>query len=245
MITERYTYSAYGSPKITDASGAVRTISAMDNRYFYTAREWDRSLNIHFFRARQMDYVGRFLSKDPIGYYGSDWNLYEFCRSTPVALLDPSGKKVEVCCRGTQICSPIDTANNCLGAKHCWTRTETIEVGMGPGGGGVPGNNYDCPSIGTTLNDHTGEGEKPGASCTTIPGCDEECINGSLSLGTPTGLWAPPFNDCNSVMADILKKCNCPNTCLKWRAVKHGMQCKTGILRRECVQWLENTMWHY
>jgi hypothetical protein len=51
-ITERYAYSAYGSPTITNASGTVQTSSANNNRYTYTGREWDSSLSLYYYRAR-------------------------------------------------------------------------------------------------------------------------------------------------------------------------------------------------
>ena len=39
-IKERYSYTAYGTPTITDAAGATLTTSADNNRYLYTGREY-------------------------------------------------------------------------------------------------------------------------------------------------------------------------------------------------------------
>jgi len=36
--------------------------------------------------------IGRFISRDPIGFEGSPWNLYEFLSANPGNQLDPSGK---------------------------------------------------------------------------------------------------------------------------------------------------------
>lgn len=36
-------------------------------------------------------FTGRFLTRDPIGYEGSEWDLYEYCRSSPFSGLDPGG----------------------------------------------------------------------------------------------------------------------------------------------------------
>ncbi|MBN8603222.1 MAG: RHS repeat-associated core domain-containing protein [Planctomycetes bacterium] len=67
--TERYAYTAYGLPTITDGSGTVRTSSAIGNRYTYTGREWDGVLGLYHYRARMYEAtVGRFCSRDPIGY---------------------------------------------------------------------------------------------------------------------------------------------------------------------------------
>ena len=68
-IQERYAYTAYGAPTITDASGTPRTATAEGNRYTYTGREWDEELNLYHYRARMYDpAAGRFLGRDPIGY---------------------------------------------------------------------------------------------------------------------------------------------------------------------------------
>ena len=95
-IAERYAYSAYGEPTICDASGSVIASSAINNRYSYTGREWDNTVGLYHFRARWMSpKTGRFLGRDPIGYKGSPWDLYEFLDGSPVLKLDPKGLR---CC---------------------------------------------------------------------------------------------------------------------------------------------------
>jgi len=95
-IAERYAYTAYGQPTILDASASVLSSSAINNRYTFTGREWDATLGLHHFRARWMSAIaGRFLSRDSIGYEGSEWGLYEFATSRTFTRLDPSGLK---CC---------------------------------------------------------------------------------------------------------------------------------------------------
>jgi len=69
-IQERYAYSAFGTPTITDAAGSARTTSAENNRYTYTGREWDDDLGLYHYRARMYDSAaGRFCSRDPVGYW--------------------------------------------------------------------------------------------------------------------------------------------------------------------------------
>ena len=92
-VTERYAYTAYGTPTILDSAGATLTSSADHNRYTYTGREWDEELELYHCRARMYDAAsGRFLSRDPIGFEGSPWNLLEYVRSNPGVYLDPSGE---------------------------------------------------------------------------------------------------------------------------------------------------------
>jgi RHS repeat-associated protein len=91
-VSERYAYTAYGQPTFLNASGTVQTSSAASNRYTYTGREWDSTLSLHHFRARWMSGLsGRFLSRDPIGFDGSEWDLYEQVESSPMSRTDPDG----------------------------------------------------------------------------------------------------------------------------------------------------------
>ncbi|MFN9413143.1 MAG: RHS repeat domain-containing protein [Pirellula sp.] len=91
-IAERYAYSAYGEPTILDSSGNVITSSSINNRYSYTGREWDSTVGLHHFRARWMSSkTGRFITRDPIGFVGSEWDLYEFVGGHALNAVDPSG----------------------------------------------------------------------------------------------------------------------------------------------------------
>jgi RHS repeat-associated protein len=68
-LVERYSYTAYGTLGIYNASGTVRTISSYANRYTYTGREYDPDLNLYHFRVRWYDpSTGGFISRDPVGY---------------------------------------------------------------------------------------------------------------------------------------------------------------------------------
>ena len=90
-IAERYAYTAYGQPTILDASGTVLQTSNFSLRYSFTGREWDATLGLYHFRARWMSpSAGRFLGRDPIGYWDA-LSLSEIFRSNPFVFLDPSG----------------------------------------------------------------------------------------------------------------------------------------------------------
>ena len=91
-IAERYAYSAYGEPTILDASGSVIANSTINNRYSYTGREWDGTVALYHFRARWMSpKTGRFLGRDPIGYDGSEWNLFEYVNGGALTDRDSMG----------------------------------------------------------------------------------------------------------------------------------------------------------
>jgi len=96
-IQERYAYSAYGTPSITNAAGTARTTSAESNRYSYTGREFDEALDLYHYRARMYDSaVGRFCSRDPIGYEGSRYGLYEYVSGMALSAVDPWGLETVV-----------------------------------------------------------------------------------------------------------------------------------------------------
>jgi RHS repeat-associated protein len=92
-ISERYAYTAYGQPTILDPSGVALPTSNFPIHTSYTGREWDATLGLHHFRARWMSpSAGRFLGRDPIGFEGSEWGLYEFVDSKPLIDADPFGE---------------------------------------------------------------------------------------------------------------------------------------------------------
>jgi RHS repeat-associated protein len=94
-IAERYAYTAYGLPAILDASASVLSSSAINNRYTYTGREWDTTLGLHHFRARWMSpSAGRFLGRDPIGFDGGAYGIYEYCHTKPLIYMDPTGEQI-------------------------------------------------------------------------------------------------------------------------------------------------------
>lgn len=90
LVVERYAYSAYGQPVILDALGTtVRTASLFANTITFTGREFDPTALLVHFRARMFSYfLGRFCSRDPIGYEDGE-NLYLLY--TGLDQVDPSG----------------------------------------------------------------------------------------------------------------------------------------------------------
>ena len=91
-IVERYAYSAYGVPTITNASGTLLPVGSVDNRYLYTGREWDQTLSLYHYRARMYDAnLGRFASRDPIRFSGQRACLYEALNSNPTINVDGLG----------------------------------------------------------------------------------------------------------------------------------------------------------
>ncbi len=81
-LLEKYTYDAFGSPKITDASGNVLTDSAYKNRFMFTGREYLSTIGIYDYRNRTYSpLLGRFLQVDPIGFDAGDYKSLSLCRA--------------------------------------------------------------------------------------------------------------------------------------------------------------------
>ena len=95
---ERYIYDSYGKLTIYDATwSSTRSTSTYDNAVTYTGRESDFESGIMHYRNRYYSTeLGRFVSRDPIGYKGSKWNVYEYVGSKPLVSVDSKGLK-KVC----------------------------------------------------------------------------------------------------------------------------------------------------
>ena len=68
-VKELYAYSVYGKQTVMDATGVVLAGTAEDNNYGFTGRYLDAESDLWYFRARYFsDELGRFISRDPLGY---------------------------------------------------------------------------------------------------------------------------------------------------------------------------------
>ena len=71
--------------------GCIRS-TGIANPVTYTGRRLDDETGMFYFRNRYYHaQLGRFVSRDPIGYEGSEWNLYEYVDGRPLFALDPDG----------------------------------------------------------------------------------------------------------------------------------------------------------
>jgi RHS repeat-associated protein len=126
-IVERYAYTAYGTPTITDASGITRTTTAIGNRYSYTGREWDETLALYQYRARKYDSAGgRFCSRDPIRYVDS---LSQYISRMSTIGADPSG----------MISVELKHELNVAGCSGCGGIDQNVSISVGQVPGAVDG----------------------------------------------------------------------------------------------------------
>jgi RHS repeat-associated protein len=76
---------------IESPTGATRTSSAIGNRVGFQGQPFDRAVGLVDMRNRAYrPSLGRFLTRDPIGYAGRT-NLHAFVDSSPLLYVDPFG----------------------------------------------------------------------------------------------------------------------------------------------------------
>ena len=76
------------SATITSLQISGSQSSGFTQPFTFTGREYDPETGLYYYRARYYDAsTGRFISKDPIGFYGGDTNLYRY--------VDSVGKPIE------------------------------------------------------------------------------------------------------------------------------------------------------
>ena len=94
---ERYHYSPYGEVTFLDDVFDPIAESDIDNWHLYTGRERDPETGLQLNRNRYYHpSLGRWISRDPIGYEGSEWNLYEYVTSMPTIEVDSAGLSIWV-----------------------------------------------------------------------------------------------------------------------------------------------------
>jgi RHS repeat-associated protein len=68
------------------------------NEFLYTGRRRDPETGLQLNRNRYYhQQLGRWVNRDPIGYEGSQWNLYEYANGMPVDLVDFLGMQPIPC----------------------------------------------------------------------------------------------------------------------------------------------------
>jgi RHS repeat-associated protein len=158
---------------------------------------YDQHTKLVRFGARDYDSeVGKWTTKDPILFWGGDGNVYGYIGADPRKSTDWYGLDVYRCSRPAEILGGL--------VDHQWIKTDSVEAGMGPAGGGVPGNQSDSPYVTqTSVNDHSGQSASPKAACRPVPNVNEQKVNELLRIGRPLGTWTP-WNQCQSFVNDVL-----------------------------------------
>lgn len=189
-LVESYHYAPFGKVNIRNAQGEALTDSAVENRWFFTGREWLSQVGVYDFRNRVYSpTLGRFLQTDPIRFNAGDMNLYRYVFNNPVRFNDPYGLQVRVY---------SSDALGIAGLNHAFVYSTEAHDGVGRSGqsgnngrfDGVPKNfdpNAYQYTIVTDLNGYTEQGFI-------------NHVRNDPSMNS--GLWVPYINDCHTDLED-------------------------------------------
>jgi hypothetical protein len=116
---------------------------------------------------------------------------------------------VQVYARPIDLSGPLSPLNN-VGIEHQWLQTDQYEAGMGPTGGGVPGQQEppDLPGVPVSTIDHSGQSQNPNAHKISIPfEVDDYCVSQMIKPGQSLGRFIPGLNDCHAFVSHVLQAC--------------------------------------
>lgn len=93
VVTERYLYDPYGAVTVLDEDWSEDADNTSDQGqvYLFQGGRLDGTSGLYYFRNRDLSpTLGRWMSKDPIGYVDG-MSLYQHVGTNPIASLDPEG----------------------------------------------------------------------------------------------------------------------------------------------------------
>ena len=84
-VSNHLTFDAFGN--VLSKADATHEVT-----YAYTGREWDADVGLYYYRARWYDsHAGRFVSEDPVGFWGGDTNTQAYVGNSTTLFNDPTG----------------------------------------------------------------------------------------------------------------------------------------------------------
>jgi len=140
IVQTEYSYEPFGKTTSTGASNS--------NFYQFTGRENDET-GLYYYRNRYYHpQLQRFISEDPIGFYGNDANLYVYVWNNPVRYRDPLGfgGATESWDEPPSPFAPGGGGGG-AGASDCWGPLSLSGRPLPCGGGGSGGRSDDKPPL--------------------------------------------------------------------------------------------------
>ena len=96
VVKERMTYSAFGRPNWLSAAFGSKSASSYDWTRTFTGQVLDSETGLMLYRNRYYHTgLGRFVTRDPIGYGAGDVSLYRYVNSNPLKSGDVFGLMCE------------------------------------------------------------------------------------------------------------------------------------------------------
>lgn len=193
VVTDNYSYKAFGE-ELQAGSGTTNPA-----RYVGLYGYYHDAISRQYVRARVLDNtIGKWMSKDPIGFDGSEWNLYAYVTNNPNMGVDPAGLVPITCSSGTGLPSGIGRSDKnypCIASvcaqykalfddiwnfENSWCSNAVIcklsviclrDERLQPGYHPIPNNPHgDTPPCDTNMQDDQGGGSGRYAKKWSIPG---------------------------------------------------------------------------
>jgi hypothetical protein len=147
---------------------------------------------VHFGQRDYDTFVGRWTTKDPIGFAGGDTNLYGYVFGDPVNLSDPSGLATFECTKplktlgpwgGTRKTGPDFSFNKLYHEWLCVKDGQVISCGEQNHEEGTPNRGSPGKDLGPKFNAKLCRQIKPDDSCF------EDCLKRQFALPRPWFSW--------------------------------------------------------
>ncbi len=91
-VQERYSYTPYGLPAVLNPDFAPLTASVYAWETLYCGYRWDGESGLYLARNRYLNsLLGAWITRDPIGFKGGDFNFYRYVLSSPIDSNDFNG----------------------------------------------------------------------------------------------------------------------------------------------------------
>ena len=91
-VKERYIYSSFGKATVLNASFASQSPTTYSWNRLFTGQVFDTESGLMLYRNRfYHSGLGRFVQRDPIGYWASDSNVYRYAFNNPFVYADAFG----------------------------------------------------------------------------------------------------------------------------------------------------------
>ncbi|MDZ4850142.1 MAG: RHS repeat-associated core domain-containing protein [Pirellulaceae bacterium] len=91
-VVQHFRYDTYGKRTILTPTWTTTTVNSYAFYHGFAGGKQDAISGRVHFRNRDYDTnLQRWITRDPIGYEGSEWNLYEYVSGNPLNRVDPNG----------------------------------------------------------------------------------------------------------------------------------------------------------
>ena len=215
-ITDSYLYKAFGEELLVSGT----TVNPL--RFGGQVGYWRDIASRLYVRHRELDVTtGRWVSRDPIGFDGGDWNLYRYVGNGPVIETDPFGTLPV----GLKFCwRPVFPGLPYEADGHWYLKTAGCGC-IGYSRGGIMIGKGSCP-------ENKGGWQGINVHCTPLPVTPQQqeclCAEAAYAKGVGSTIggkqWFPgigpapggPYynvwgHSCQDFVSSLLKQCNVTN----------------------------------